>query len=87
MAKFWLPIKESTTGRETILYIPGASHMDGGQLREIIAKQTEQIRAEARKAGPVPQRRYSKKEVAGALRDFQARLERKRNGTGNPRYF
>ena len=86
MPSLYLPIKPPGQNRETILYIPGASHMDRSQLQEIIASQTEKIHAEAKQRG-APKRRYSKKEVTGALRDFQARLERKRNGTGNPRYF
>ena len=87
MARLWLPIKDPTGPRETILYIPGASSMDQGQLREILAAEKEKIAAEHKARGPVPKARYSKAEIAGALREFRDHLERKRYGTGNPRYF
>ena len=87
MAKIWLPIKEPTSGRETILYIPGASHMDKGKLREILAAEKEKIRAELKAQGPRPKGRFSKAEIALALRDFRRFLDRKEQGTGGGRYF
>ena len=83
----YLPITEPTSGRETLLYIPGASSMDVGQLREIIAAHTEKAAREMKVRGRAPKARYSKKQVAGALREYRQHLERKANSSGNPRYF
>ena len=85
MTKIWLPIKEETSGRETILYIPGASHLSRQQLEEIIQWQTEKTVAEFKAEGPQPERVVSRKEVGKALKEFRASLARSRE-TGKPRY-
>lgn len=87
MTKLWLPIKEETTGREQLILIPGAEHMDRSQLEEIIAWQEETTRAKLKALGAKPQARFSRKEVGQALNEFRMFLERKRSGTGNKRYY
>ena len=86
MAQIYLPIKTPSLGRETLLVIPGASHIDQGQLKEILAAETEKIQQEHKLAGPRPKARYSRKEVGGALREFRDQLARKQAGT-NRRYY
>lgn len=77
MAKIWLPVKDPRqTNREVILYIPGASTMDPVQLRDILQKQQEVIPQELA-AQPVNRPRYSKAEIAGALREFRDHLEKR----------
>ena len=83
MPKLWLPIKEPTTGREQILYIPGASYMDKSQLEEIIAWQKEKTLADLKAKGPKPERKYSKAEVGKALKEFRERLHRRQQSTHN----
>src|SRR3990167_5424362 len=73
----FLPVKHAPTQRETLLYIPGASHMDQGQLREILAAETEKIQSEAKSRGMKQKARYSKEQVAGALKDYRQYLNRK----------
>ena len=77
MPSLFLPVKHAPTQRETLLYIPGASHMDQGQLREILAAETEKIQAEAKARGMKQKARYSKEQVAGALKDYRQYLNRK----------
>lgn len=86
MPKLWLPIKEETSGREMLILIPGASHMDRSQLEEIIAWQKETTLRELKALGPRPKARYSRKEVGQALNEFRMFLERKRKGTGKKYY-
>lgn len=78
-----LPIKEPLYGRERDIYIAGVT--DKGKLQEIIAWQTEKTLEELKAQGPQPKAIYSRKEIAGNLKDFMARLElaNRRNG---PRY-
>lgn len=81
MPKLWLPtsytIKEPTSGRERIIIIPGAEHMDVGQLREILLWQEEKTKAELKALGPKPIARLSKEEVQGALREYRDWLKKK----------
>lgn len=77
MAKLWLPIKEQTTGREMIIIIPGASQMDQGQLKEIIAWQTEKTTAQLKAMGPKPVARYPRKEVGKAIKEYREWLRKK----------
>ena len=85
MPLLMLPLKEPVYGRETLLYIPGASRMDRHQLQEIIHWQTEKTLGEMKARGPQPKAVYSRKEIAGALRDFMRRLEMAK-GRNGPRY-
>lgn len=78
MAKLWLPIKEETTGREQLLIIPGAAHMDASQLKEIIQWQTEKTKAQLKAKGPKPVARMPRKEVGAALNEYLQWLKRKR---------
>jgi hypothetical protein len=87
MARLWLPIKEETTGREQLIYIPGASYMDRHQLEEIIAWQEEHTRSQLKALGPKPQARFSRKEVGQALKEFRTWLKERQEGTGNRRYY
>ncbi len=72
--KLWLPlsytIKEPTSGREMMIFIPGADSMDRSQLQEIIAKQEEVVTAQLKAKGPVPRSRYSRKERGRMLNEF-----------------
>ncbi len=77
-------VKEPTHGRECIVLIPGASHMDIGQLREILEWEREQTMRQLLAKGPKPVPRFSKGEIAGAIKDFMAYRDRK--GI-NPRYY
>ena len=81
MHKIWLPIsytiREPTTGREQILFIPGAERMPISQLREIIAWQEQKTLAELKARGPKPEPRYSKENVAGAIKDYLAWRKKK----------
>ena len=86
MAKLWLPIKEPTTNREMILYIPGASHMDSVQLRDIIQCQKEKTLTELKAKGPKPIARFSRAEIGKALKEYKEYLDRQRE-TVNPRYY
>lgn len=86
MPKFWLPIKEETSGREMLILIPGASHMDRSQLEEIIAWQEETTRAKLKAMGPKPKAKFSRKEVGQALNEFRLFLERKRRD-GTRKYY
>lgn len=80
MPRLWLPIKEKTSGREMLILIPEAEHMDRSQLEEIIAWQEETTHAKLKALGPKPEARFSRKEVGQALREFRLFLERKRRG-------
>jgi len=60
--------------------------MDRSHLEEIIAWQKERTIAKMREKGALPPRKYSRKEVGRALRDFRESLKRRRE-SGNPRYF
>lgn len=83
MGKIWLPIKEPSTGREQILYIPGASHMDRSQLEEILHWQKERTLAVLKAKGPKPARIHSRKEVGQALKEFREQLHRRQQSTHN----
>ncbi len=93
MARIWLPIherpttgrlliKEPTTGREMLVIIPGASHMDRGQLEAIIEGQTERTLEQLKAQGPKPVARLSKAEVQGALREFVTWRNKRREDIG-----
>ena len=58
--------------------------MDIGQLREILEWEREQTMAQLLAKGPKPVARFSKQEIAGAIKDFMAFRDRK--GI-NPRYY
>ena len=83
MSKIWLPIVEPTTGREQILYIPGASHMDRSQLEEILHWQKERTLAQLKAKGPIAPRVHSRKEVGQALKEFRGYLHRRQQSTHN----
>lgn len=87
MPDIWLPIKEPTARRTTVLYIPGADRIDKSKLQELIAKGKEDIHAEAKAEGPLPTPRFSKANVAFALRDFRRYLDRREANGGRPRYY
>ena len=78
MAHLWLPIKEETSGRERLILIPFASHMDISQLREIIQWQEENTKAQLKKLGPIPKNTMSREEIQGALKDYIRWLRKKR---------
>ena len=61
-----LIIKEGD--RERTILIPGAANMDKHQYEDIVEWQTEKTRKELRE--PREQRKYSKKEVGQALREY-----------------
>ena len=86
MPDFWLPIKERTTQRETILFIPRVDRIDPSKLKELIAKGIEEIEAEARAKGQKPQRRYPKSDVALGIRELNRFFDRKAATGGRPRY-
>ena len=86
MPDFWLPIKERTTQRETILFIPGVHRIDPSKLKELIAKGTEEIEAEARARGQKAKPRYPKSEVALGIRDLNRFFDRRAATGGRPRY-
>jgi len=69
--------------RERTILIPGAADMDRNQYREIVEWQTEKTKKEL--SQPVPQRKYSKKEVGQALKEYNE--FRKRKAAGTKRYF
>ncbi len=66
------------TGQKQILLIPGASGMDGSQLREIIHWQQERFNKECQT--PKPVRKYSHKEVGKALKEFREYARRRSGG-------
>jgi len=74
-------VKEPTTGRETVLIIPGAESMDKSQLNEIIQWQEEKTLAELKT--PRPRRVYSQKEVGRALNEFNKQLRRRQRSSHN----
>ena len=83
MAKLLLPLQRTFRDpteprREVILFIPGATTMDKHQLHDILQAQQEIIPAEMKtSARERPQRRYSKENIAGALRDYRRYVNRK----------
>ena len=81
-----LPIKDPLSDRETIIYIPGAERMSRQKLQEIIAWQKEKTLEEYKQMGLKPKAIYSRKEVAGALKDFMVRLKLAQQRRGG-RYF
>ena len=83
MPKFYLPLKDEPTKRETILYIPGADSMDISQLREIIHWQQEKFAGESKDKGPKPIARFSRQEVGKALKEYRKWLRAKREDPGH----
>ena len=97
MAKLWLPmtglraaprpssivVRDEVTGRQQIVVIAGARHLDQSQYDYIVEGQTEKTKGELRKLGPKPVARMSKNEVQGALRDF---LKWRNNRKADPGY-
>ncbi len=73
MPKLWLPLREPTTGREQIIYIPGAEHMDKSQLEEILQWQKEKTLADLKAKGPQrpPMAVAKRKEIGKALNEFR----------------
>jgi len=69
--------------RERTIFIPDAETMDINQYREIREWQEEKTKREL--SQPVPQRKYSKKEVGQALKEYNEFRKRKVEGT--KRYF
>ena len=86
MAEFYLPmkytIKEPTTGREQIIMIPGAEHLDRAHLQEIIHMEREKTMGQLKAKG-VPKRVYSRKEVGQALNEFNKALRRRQASSHN----
>ena len=76
-----LKIKEGD--RERTILIPGAEDMPKQQLEDIVEWQTTKTREELRQ--PRPERKYSKKEVGQALKDYNE--FRKRRAEGTRKYF
>ena len=87
MSRLWLPIHEPTTGREMTLYIPGADHMDIGQLKAIVEAEKEKTLAQLKAKGPKPVSRMSRDDVKGALREFVAWRNERRENLGHRRIF
>ena len=87
MPDFWQPVKERTTQRETILFIPGVHRIDPSKLKELIAKGTEEIEAEAKAQGSKGTPRYTKANIALALRDIRRFKDRAMEHSGRPRYY
>ena len=98
MVKVWLPIPpkprtnefnivEPTTGREMLLIVPGASRMDRSELEEIIGYEREKTLAQLKAKGPVVKSRFSKKEIGGALREFNEYLRAKEHNAGYKKFF
>jgi len=69
-------------GRTRRILIPGAKDMDRNQYQEIVEWQTEKTKRELRE--PREERKHSKEEVAGALREYN-NWRHKYQGT--KRYF
>ena len=86
MPDFWLPIKHQPTQREIILFIPSVHRIDPSKLKELIAKGTEEIEAEARARGQKPKPSYPKSEIALAIRDLNRFHDRKAANGGRRRY-
>jgi len=87
MPKIWLPLKHEPTGRETILYIPGASDLSRQHLEELIQSEQEAFSEESKKLGPKPKRTVSRKEVGKALNEFRTYLLKRRQSPKNKIYF
>jgi len=85
MPEIWQTITKN--GRTRKILIPHSHNIDGGQLEEIIAWQKEKTEKELDAMPPLPERTKSKEEVGGALNEYTQFLRRKREGTGNKRYF
>ena len=87
MPKVWLPLKHEPTGRETILYIPGAGLLDRSHLEELIQSEEEAFAEESKKKGPKPQRVFSRKEVGRALNEFRNHTLKRKQSVKNKIYF
>lgn len=87
MPKFYLPLKytltEPTTGRQQIIMIPGAEHLDTSHLQELIQSTEEKTMAQLKAKGSIPKRTYSRKEVGQAIREFNIALQRRKASTHN----
>lgn len=75
MALIWLPI--SYGGRTRNVLIPYSHNVDDGQLREIVDWQKEKTVNDLKKLPPKPKSVMSKKEVAGALKQYLEYLKRR----------
>jgi len=87
MAKFYLPLNykltEPTTGRTQQILIPGAEYLDRSHLQELIQSTNERTMEQLKARGKPAQRKYSRKEVGQALREFNIALKRRRASTHN----
>ena len=82
-----LVVRDPETGREMIVFIAGADQIEKSQYAYIVEGQKEITLNQLKKKGPRQVGKLSKEEVAGALRDFIAWRNQKRDDPGHRRVF
>ena len=75
-------IEVEVNGRKRTILIPDAENMSRSQYKEIVEWQTEKTKKEL--SQPRPERKHSKEEVAGALKEYS---EWRRKYRGTKKYF